>query len=238
MIGRHIDDFLGYDRSTKLPHDHRLMSWKGYRSRMEQATWNMHGPPRPSSWQLGLPSFQELLSRTEAKIPPDAEMSQNAFIASNLTIPSAQASQNGYNVVAVAGFDPVVGHTFQPLVNYSIIRSPDSGYTNRSPYTTLSAAETYNSSPQAFSRPGSPNFAAQHIGIDRAPSAGSSTMPSLLERKLWHEAAQIFPLNDKLAFTKAGKPRKRLERACNACREKKVSASSSKSSKTNPDKRP
>lgn len=235
MIVRHVDEFSAYDRSTKLPHSHWSMSWEGHKSSMEQAIWNVHAPPRPSSWQSGLPSFQEFLSRIEIKMLPNAELNQNAFVASNSTIPSAHASQNGYNGVAVTAFDPVVRHTFQPLVNYSNVQSPNPDYTNRSSHTTLSAAETYNSSPQTLSRLKSPNFAAQHTNLDRVPPSSSSTVPSLLERKIWHEAAQIFPLNEKIAFTKSGKPRKRLERACNACREKKVSDLSSISDKINLD---
>lgn len=187
---------------------------------MGHDVWGEHAPTHPNSWQSGLPSFQELLSTIEIQKPQDQKLSQNASVSIYSTMPRSRGLQPNYNVVAVAPFDLASGNSFQPSDKRSTVRSNGP---NHFPNIALSAEGSHKSSPYAVSALKSPNFASHHADLDQGPPSGSNARSSPMERKLWHEANQILPLNEKIAFTKTGKLRKRLEKACDACREKKVS---------------
>ncbi|KAK5057615.1 hypothetical protein LTR84_011615 [Exophiala bonariae] len=223
MIVQHINDFLGHNQSTTRHLDYKSTYWERYRLRMRHEVGGGHAPISQNPFQPGLPSFQQLLSTIEIQIPQDRKPSGNTSVAIDSAIPYSRGFQyHNYNVAARTAFHSTSGKRFQSLDKRSDIHLSGPNRTDCSPNMAHTAMEAHKSNLYALSTLDSPRLASHNASFDQASSSASNSIRSPLELKLWHEATQIFPLNEKIAFTKTGKLRKRLEKACDPCREKKV----------------
>lgn len=223
MIARRTDGILGDDESVVLQRDYKSRA-RGTGGQKWDKTFGINTlQQRPSSWHPGLPSFQELLSTVEVTLSPDTESNQRAISARNSTLSTSKRFQHESGVVTRAIFNNTDGIPFQPSVNYPYAQYPDPNYAVYPSYSILSAPETYNPAPRVHSRMPSPNSAQRYINLNQVSAPSPNSVQTSRGHKIWHEAVQHFPLNGKITLTKAGKPRKRLEKACDTCRKKKVS---------------
>lgn len=188
---------------------------------MGQGAWNGHSSMRPGLCPPGLPSFRELLSTIEIELKPDAQSPKSASVSNNSTKSTSTIQDLEYKAVAAATFNHHENH-FQLPVNYPYTQLSGSSYTNSSSHFKPRATEAYGAVLDAPATIPLPNSFQKHVEIEQASTPGPDPVPSSDEGKLLHEAPLPFPLNECIALTKSGRLRKRLQKACDNCREKKV----------------
>jgi len=189
---------------------------------MGKGAWNGHGSMGTGSRHASLPSFQELLSIMASDREPttDSLGSASTFNTSNKFTETIPQVEN--NAIAI-GF---IRHerTFQLQANDLYTPLFELGHTSSSLHCGLRTTGVSDAVSSPFASQPAISRAQKRPEIEHAPARGPITASSANERKVWREQTTFFPFNENMALTKSGMLRKRLRKACNTCREKKVNA--------------
>lgn len=167
---------------------------------MGQPAWNGQALMRSSPCQWSLPSFQELLSAIGAELHPNPESLRPALVLNNFTKSANTIPRVECNASATAA------------VNHHEIPS----------YCKLRATKTSDAVPDVLARMDLPRSPQRCIKTEQISAPGPSLTPCSCESKVGRDANLLFTSDEQIALTKSGRQRKRLQKACDTCREKKV----------------